>query len=90
MLCTVVLPWQNLKLKLVKRRPGEPAVLPKMTEVGMKKWIPIGLLALGPCWFWLAWESAARGKNGIAAMQAAAGFAFMIRAVIEWRKANQF
>ena len=55
----------------------------------MKKWIPFGLLALGPVWFWLAFESAGRGKNGIAVVQVVAGLAFMIRGVVEWQKAKQ-
>ena len=55
----------------------------------MKELIPFGLMALGPVWFWLAWESVGRGKNGIAAIQVVAGLAFLIRGLMEWKKAKQ-
>ena len=54
----------------------------------MKNWIPIGLFLLGPLWFFLAWESVGRGKNGIAMVQILAGLAFMIRGALEWRKSK--
>lgn len=55
----------------------------------MKELVAVGLMALGPVWFWLAWESLARGKQGIAIVQVIAGLAFLIRGVMEWKKATQ-
>ena len=54
----------------------------------MKELVAVGLIALGPVWFWLAWESLARGKQGIAIVQTIAGIAFLIRGVMEWKKAK--
>lgn len=50
--------------------------------------VAVGLMALSPIWFWLAWESAARGKDGIAIVQTLAGLAFLVRGVVEWRKSR--
>ena len=54
----------------------------------MKELIAVGIIALGPVWFWLAWESMGRGKHGIAIVQVLAGLAFLIRGVMEWKKAK--
>ncbi len=52
------------------------------------KTIAIGLVLLAFVWAYLAFQSYLRGKTGICLAQSAAGVAFAVRGVIEWRKAS--
>lgn len=54
-----------------------------------KKLIASALALLGFLWFYLAFESYMRGKMGICLAQSAAGVAFVVRGIYEWRKANR-
>lgn len=54
-----------------------------------KKLVASGLILLSFVWAYLAFESYMRGKTGISVAQGAAGVAFFVRGIIEWRKAAQ-
>lgn len=53
-----------------------------------KKLIAVLLMALFPVWAWLAYGSLQRGKTFIALLQLAAGLAFLVRGIAEYRKAG--
>lgn len=53
-----------------------------------KQLIAVLLMALMPVWAWLAYDSLQRGKTLIALLQMAAGLAFLLRGIAEWRKAG--
>ena len=53
-----------------------------------KQLIAVLLMALAPIWAWLAYGSMQRGKSFIALLQCAAGLAFLVRGIAEYRKAG--
>lgn len=53
-----------------------------------KQLIAVLLMALAPIWAWLAYGSMQRGKSFIALLQCAAGLAFLLRGIAEYRKAG--
>lgn len=54
-----------------------------------KKLVASGLVLLSFFWVYLAFESYARGKTGVGLAQGAAGIAFFVRGIYEWRKAER-
>jgi hypothetical protein len=53
------------------------------------KLVASGLVLLSLVWGYLAFESYLRGRTGICFAQSAAGVAFLVRGIIEWRKASR-
>ena len=54
------------------------------------KLVATALILVSLLWIYLAFASYQRGETGIFFAQGAAALAFLLRGIVEWRKASRF